>query len=468
MGCSGVIRPRHWMRDTDGVTVRAVRALADPVAWRQVGLAGLGIPVAAVTALVLGVLVWPPLVALVADVRIATATGPLDPGTPLAVATWCAALALGLVLTLGVVAADRALVARLVPRSMAAAWPRLSWRGFFGSDAVWRRLLWLAVRFGVGVTSGLWTWFAVAGVAILLRGSWPPGPGMLWRPPVAGAIVLAMFHAGRGVGWLMTGIAHELLGPSPRDRIAELDARTAMLEQRAVLARELHDSVGHSVTVTVLQAAAARKVLERDPAYAARALGEIERAGRQAMDELGRVLDLLRAEDGGGAVATAGLRGLDHLLGTLRNAGLPVRLRVEGIRAEVGVRNIPEAEEARDSEGRAPAGYHRIEVTGLPEEVDAVAYRIVQEACTNVLRHAGGAPTVVTVAAGHGELRIEVVNEPAPAGPRTDRDAERLGGSGYGLDGLAEPVAALGGLLRAGPRPDGGFLVRARLPTGSS
>jgi signal transduction histidine kinase len=430
--------------------VSVVRPLADPNAWRQLCLVGSGVPAGVLGAVAFGLLAGPPVVALLADVHVESGLGVVDLGSPGSFGVWCAAAVCGLVLLLGVLAADRAVVARLVPRSMVTTWPRWGWRRFFGTDLLWRQLLWLVVRTGFGVATLLWTWLVASGIAALLRGTWPPSTGALWRL-VAGlaagvVLVLAGFHAARGVGWLLTRLAHELLGPSPTKRIAELDARATSLQQRAELARELHDSVGHSVTVVVLQAAAARKVLDRDRAYVVGALAAIEQAGRQAMDELGRVLDVLSAgagdgtgtSPGNGCPLPPGLAGLEQLLATTRAAGLPTRLSTDG------------------------------DLSHLRADVSAVAFRVIQEGCTNVLRHARGAPTTVTVRVGDGEVFVAVANEPSPssggsAGGLATSTAMPAG-SGRGLDGLAQRVATVGGRLVAEPRPNGGFGLCAWLP----
>jgi signal transduction histidine kinase len=323
------------------------------------------------------------------------------------------------------VSLDRVIAARLVPRALSATWPRLGWRGFFGTDAVWRRLAWLLLRAGSGVAVAGWVWLVLATVFGLVRASVPPTAQALWRLPVAVLLVLVAFHATRGVGWLLTRFAHDLLGPSPRDLIAGLDEQAGQLRHRARLARELHDSVGHGVTVMVLQAGAARSVLQSDPAYAAEALAAIEKTGRTAMGELARVLDLLRADSLDAAAESSGLAEVAALVGTTGAAGLPVRLHTGG------------------------------DLAGVPQPVSTLAYRVVQEGLTNVLRHAGAAATEVTVSVASGQLRVEVVN-----GPGTQPG---LAG-GRGLSGLAERVAALGGTLDTERRAGGGFRLRVWLP----
>jgi signal transduction histidine kinase len=208
------------------------------------------------------------------------------------------------------------------------------------------------------------------------------------------------------------------------------DARRAVNIERGRIARELHDVVAHHVSVMVIQAGAARRVIDANPGQAAEALASIETVGRQALDELRRVLGVLRAvpevADGNGRAPQPGLVGVDGLADQVREAGLAVDVRVEG--------------EARP----------------LPVGVDVSAYRIVQEALTNALKHAGPAKATVTVRYGDDDVELEVVDD--------GRGASSTDGGGHGLLGMRERVELFGGDLRAGPRVGGGYAVRARLP----
>ncbi|WP_433207815.1 sensor histidine kinase [Dactylosporangium sp. CS-047395] len=213
---------------------------------------------------------------------------------------------------------------------------------------------------------------------------------------------------------------------SARAAIREQRAREAVMEERVRIARELHDMVAHSVTVMVIQAGVVRRRLDAGLDVDADLLRSIESSGRDAVGELRRTLGLLRGE--GAADPPVGLERLDELLAQMREAGLDVRLTREG--ASVAL---------------APAA-------------DLSAYRIVQEALTNVLKHAG--PTSVTVAvryAGDG-LHLTV----SDAGGRA---TARLQGTGQGLIGMRERAMLFGGELEAGPQREGGFRVHARLPT---
>jgi signal transduction histidine kinase len=211
-----------------------------------------------------------------------------------------------------------------------------------------------------------------------------------------------------------------------RASIREQQAREAVREERVRIARELHDMVAHSVTVMVIQAGVVRRRLDAGLEVDAQLLRSIEDSGREAVGELRRTLGLLRG-DAAETAPPAGLDRLDELVGQVREAGLAVTLRRDG------------------------------EATPLPPAVDLSAYRIAQEALTNVLKHAGAASATVTVAYRPDGLHLTVVDDgtAAPAGPD---------GGGQGLIGMRERVMLFGGELTAGRRPEGGFAVRARLP----
>jgi signal transduction histidine kinase len=235
-----------------------------------------------------------------------------------------------------------------------------------------------------------------------------------------------------GVGlWL---VGHTIRGLEERagrlEREQELATRVAVADERARLARELHDVVAHSVSVMVVQAGAARRLLGRQPDRAGEALLSVESNGREALAELRRMLGVLTEEDGTGPALAPqpGLGQLDALVERVGAAGLPVEVRIQG----------------------APRP--------LSPGVDLTAYRIIQEALTNSLKYAKGARTEVVVEFGDGELKLEVLNAGGvvllPAGA----------GAGRGLLGMRERVSVYGGQLEAGGRPEGGFAVRASLP----
>lgn len=237
--------------------------------------------------------------------------------------------------------------------------------------------------------------------------------------------------AAAGVG--LRRLAPILLGPSPAERIAALEAQAQNLAERNRLARELHDSVGHALTITTVQAAAAQQVGRSDPAFVARALAAIEEAGRTAMADLDHVLGLLRA---GEASVNAPQRDLSDVPRLVEEAG------AAGTKIS--------AELAPDLDAVAAA-------------VSREGYRIVQEALTNAIRHAGGAPVDLRVGRTSGGLLIEVTNPlPTSAEGRESPDsADGLGGRG--LLGMAERVRVLGGDLDTGRR-GGQWRVSARLP----
>jgi signal transduction histidine kinase len=255
-----------------------------------------------------------------------------------------------------------------------------------------------------------------------------------WLSLIGLALLVALGYAVAGLGALAATMAPVLLGPSPAERIAALEAEAGQLAERNRLARELHDSVGHALTVTTLQAAAAREVLDSDPEFVRRALRAVEETGRAAMAELDHVLGLLR-EGGPGerdraGAATAPVRtlaDLDRLLAETRAAGTEVRAEVRGPLAEV------------------------------PPVVAREGYRIVQECLTNAARHAAGEPVSLRVAVADGLLDIEAANP-----VRGDRAASP---GGRGLAGMRERAALLGGRMSAGPA-DGRWRVAVRLPLG--
>ena len=206
----------------------------------------------------------------------------------------------------------------------------------------------------------------------------------------------------------------------------EENARLAVAEERARIARELHDVVAHNLSIIVVQAGAERRALGTEHPQTTEVLETIEDTGRAAMAEMRRLLGMLRRSDDELALAPQpSLRHLDDLVEQVREAGMPVDLRIEGTPRPL-----------------APG-------------IDLSAYRIVQEALTNALKHAGPARARVTVRYGASELDIEIADD--------GTNAAAVSG-GHGLIGMRERVAAHGGELQAGPDPAGGYAVRARLP----
>ncbi len=204
-------------------------------------------------------------------------------------------------------------------------------------------------------------------------------------------------------------------------------AQTAVAEERSRISRELHDVVAHSVSVMVVQAQAAQRLLQGEQQEARQALTSIETTGRQALVEMRRLLGILRRTDEEPALAPQpSLKHLDALIEQVREAGLPVELRVEG---------------AADP---------------LPPGVDLSAYRIVQEALTNTLKHAGPSHARVAIHYRSDEIELEISDDGVG---NVNGD-----GSGQGLIGMRERVALYSGVLHSGRQNGGGYLVRARLP----
>ncbi len=242
-----------------------------------------------------------------------------------------------------------------------------------------------------------------------------------------------------------------ILGDSMRNRrayLAEVEARAeraeaeqesaarrAVQEERNRIARELHDVVAHSVSVMVVQAGAARRVLDRHPDQTEESLEIIERTGRSALDELRRVLGVLRSEHAHASTEPQPTADdIAELVREWRDAGHPVQLRVDGTPTDV-----------------APG-------------IGLTMYRVVQEALTNVMKHAG--PATATVDLRYRPDAVTIIVTDDGRGPAADVD--RVPSTGHGLIGMRERVELFGGELAVGPRPGGGFQVRATLPVTST
>ncbi len=207
------------------------------------------------------------------------------------------------------------------------------------------------------------------------------------------------------------------------------EAQRAIADARAGIARELHDVVAHNVSVMTVQAGVARLVVVDDPERAKEAIGAVEDAGRRALDELRHLLGVLRPETASGELGPQpALSQVHNLVDQIRQTGMSISLAAD----------IP---------------------SELPVRVDLFAYRIVQEALTNVLKHGGvDAAAQVRLEEADGCLDIEVTD--------TGTATSTLPGSGQGIVGMRERAVLLGGVFEAGPRPEGGFRVFARLPIG--
>ena len=295
-----------------------------------------------------------------------------------------------------------------------------------------RTMLWLETRMVLGwVTSALCVWLPVIAFELIetARGRVPDDVWVLkeaaphgWYALLAPLPLIALYAAVVGLGELATLLARKLLGPSRAEQLAALEERTEQLLERTRIARELHDSIGHALTVAVVQAGAARTA--GDPEFTERALGAIEETGRAALEDLERVL------------------------GVLREAERPVSSRPTLVDADRLL------ESARASGAKVDA-----EVTGpletVPGPVSREGYRILQESLTNVLRHAGSVPVRVRIGVTDGTLDLEVRNPltAAISGP----------GRGSGLRGIRERAALLGGRAYTGP-DEGDWQVHAELP----
>jgi signal transduction histidine kinase len=365
------------------------------------------------------------------------ATGPLrPPGEPAstpAIVAWAAALAAPLVLR------------RRFPLAVLAV-TTLQFTGYWAVGQVNEIASWVIL--GVAV-------YSAAAYADRRPARWVCGACLLWLIGSAvvlsaragsigavGAAAIAIFDAlpfllAWPLGTMMRRLREYRAALEERnrqlDQEREVNARRAVLEERVRIARELHDVVAHHVSVMGVQAGVARRLFDRDPTEAVAAIGSVETASRQAIADLQQLVGVLRRQEEGDDLAPQPSLGrLPELVEHMRQAGLPVELTVQGRRAP------------------------------LPAGVELSAYRIIQEALTNTLRHAGPAHAGVTVRYGDASVEVEVVDD--GQGPPSGR----LRTGSKGLVGMRERVSLYGGRLDAGPRPGGGFRVHAVLRGGGS
>ncbi|UNZ21571.1 two-component sensor histidine kinase [Streptomyces sp. 891-h] len=259
------------------------------------------------------------------------------------------------------------------------------------------------------------------------------GPRGAWTPLAALVALLGAAWCCSGLTAAFRALGPLLLGPGSQEQVAALEARVRGLEQRTELARELHDSIGHTLTAATIQAQVAAELIDADPGGARQALAHIEQSSRSALDDLDHVLGVLRT----GAASTVPRRTLADLPGLLdgvRSTGTEVCADLAGDWSQV------------------------------PAAVSREAYRLVQEGLTNALRHAHQAPVTVRVAVEDGPnsglLAVELSN-PVTRGLGLTRRRSR---PGQGLTGLAERVRLLHGELSAGPAADGRWRLAARIP----
>ncbi len=270
----------------------------------------------------------------------------------------------------------------------------------------------------VGMLAGL----ALVGTDLLLLST--PDAGSV----IAAALVVLLWYIGRRLRFRgeYLRLLEERAEHLERERSAE--AERAVARERTRIARELHDIVAHQVSLMTVQAGAARTVAQSDPEAASQAMGAVEKAGRQALSEMRHLLSVLRPGDGDDELAPQpGMADLGRLVDEVAEAGPSVRLTTEGT------------------------------LTNLPARLDLTVYRIIQEALTNVLKHAGPKPRVEVSVRSTGD-RVELCV--------TDDGRGRPGSSagGHGIAGMRERVELLGGEFSAGNAPTRGFEVRASLP----
>ncbi|MER5529891.1 histidine kinase [Streptomyces sp. NPDC002677] len=330
--------------------------------------------------------------------------------------------------------------------------------------ALWRVVRSPAAVLGLTMTTGLAVWalfpavsltgaLLAAQVALCALAATRPRRISLWGVTVMCAPAPLALLAGGRLGLPLYLLAVALAWTTgelyqTRRARAAAETRRAVAEERARIAREVHDVVAHTVSVMVIQASAAEDGFAARPEQARQALRDIDAVGRSALTELRWLLRAFRddeqderdAQEDGADQGQVGLARLDELVGAARAAGLSVVVRRDG------PEDVPAG-------GASPAG--------LPTAVDLTAYRIIQEALTNTLRHAADADEVrVSVRLGAAAVDIEVVDNGRPrARPGV------VAGSGHGLTGMRERAALLGGSFRAGPLDGGGWSVRATLPT---
>jgi signal transduction histidine kinase len=254
-----------------------------------------------------------------------------------------------------------------------------------------------------------------------------------WQHPVRGWSAAFFVGVFMTVAWTVGLLARRpvVQARAAEERARRMEAEQALAAERAAqeerrrIARELHDIVAHSVSVMTVQAGAVRRLLTADQHRERAAMQSIEQTGRDAMAEMRRLVGLLKAEEQPSLAPQPGLASLDGLVATVSEAGLPVHVTVEGAPRE------------------------------LAAGVDLAAFRVVQEALTNALKYAGDAHAWVTLRWSPSALDIEVANNGESSGQQA---------AGHGLAGMRERLALYGGHLETGPRTDGGYLVRARLP----
>lgn len=305
----------------------------------------------------------------------------------------------------------------------------------------WRSALWfvghLLIGFAIGaltlvmppaVLSACYAPFASGDVQLgQLDAVVPGGPQSAWIVPLALLAPVALVLLATSAGALLARLAPRLLGPSQTERLAALERHAVHLAERNRLARELHDSVGHALSIVTIQAGAAGRVLGSDPDFARQALAAIETAARNGLRDLDYVLGLLRDDGAASRAPTPTLADLERLVASSRSAGIDVTAKLTG------------------------------QIDEVPQAISREAYRIVQESLTNAARYASHAPVTLRLNVGTDDLELELTN------PLDTTTQPQASGGGRGLNGIRERVTSLRGHVSAGPDA-GHWRVNVRLP----
>jgi signal transduction histidine kinase len=280
---------------------------------------------------------------------------------------------------------------------------------------------WFCALYALAVWTRTWVFVAALFFVVLANG----GPDLFVNPQGAGP------QFGLAAAGVMALVRVVVGGRDRQLRVAKREqqvaAREAVVEERERIARELHDVIAHHVSTMVMQAGAERRTLGQEQAETREVLGTIERVGRGALTEMRRMVAMLRQDPAQELMPQPTLADVPELVTQMRAAGLPIAVQVTGERRE------------------------------LAQGIELSAYRIVQEALTNALKHASGAHATVEIRYGPDELELVVRDDGRASTAPVDS-------GGHGLVGMRERVAMYGGSIEAGPDLDAGFAVRVRLP----
>jgi signal transduction histidine kinase len=282
---------------------------------------------------------------------------------------------------------------------------------------------WFCALYALAVWT-TWPWF-IGGLVFFASSNLvptvddPASVQMVWNFTAVAVLIMVFLR-------IIVGRRDRQLQLAERER--ELARREAVVDERARIARELHDAIAHHVSMMVVQAGAERRVLDDGAESTREVLSTIERVGRSALTEMRRLVGMLRGDDGDELAPQPSLAAVPALVDGLREAGFPVELQVDGERRE------------------------------LPVGIELSAYRVIQEGLTNALKHAGRSHVRVHVRYGPGSLQLEIADD-GTGSPAA------LPSGGHGLAGIQERVALYGGELETGPGSSGGFVLRVLLPT---